>query len=350
MRQKNFSFKTADQNFLSTRNLDNIGSFLVSYPQLNQHYSTTGHSDLIRSLRLEIVSDVDQATLLWQEFSQNQTLFDTLEFRLAFFEAYKPKIHFVTLKSPTEVVGLLPLQYEEDKQKYFWFGSWWQEENKFLVKDELYIPLLLASCPLPLNLNAISFELPTWIQKVIEFKADDPKYILKLDLIDTLDDYLATLDKKKRYNLKRDFRVIEAYKPEIVIDNFSDFDGLVELSKKRFFEKGEETDWEDKRRVEAFRKVIEYGRKKISYQIRMVTIKIGSKLAAVDLVAVFNGCYYPLKCGYNVKDFPGIGNYVNLLEIKDAIDLGLNKMDFLEIGYGWKDKWFESIPLLMYEK
>ncbi|MBU1085167.1 MAG: GNAT family N-acetyltransferase [Candidatus Beckwithbacteria bacterium] len=350
MKQKSFDFESGEDNPPNIKNLSNIGSFLVSNPQLNQHYFSNGYSSLIQSLRLEIVSDIDQALYLWQKFSQSQTLFDTFEFRLAFFEAYNPRLHLVTLKNPNEIVGLLPLQYEEDTQKYYWFGSWWQEESKFLVKDELYIPLLLAVSPSPVNLNAISFDVPNWIKKVIDFKADDPKYILKLDLIKSLDDYLATLKKKKRYNLRRDLRIIEALKPEIIIDNFSDFDGLIELSKKRFSEKGEETDWKDPRRVDAFRKVIEFGRKKISYEVRMITVKIGSKLAAVDLVAIFNNCYYPIKCGYNVKDFPGIGNYVNLLEIKDAIELGLSKMDFLEIGYGWKDKWFESVPLLKYEK
>ena len=350
MKQKSFSFKTDNQDILSRKNLSNIGSFLVSYPKLNEHYFASGNFSLIKSLRLEVVSEIDQAQVLWQEFSSFQTLFDTFEFRLAFFKAYQPRLHFVTLKNDNQVVGLLPLQYENDQEKYFWFGSWWQEENKFLVKDELYIPLLLAVCPLPVSLNAISFDLPIWIQKVIEFKADDPKYILKLDEVRSLDDYLATLNKKMRYNLRRDVRIIEAQKPEITIDNFSDFDGLVELSKQRFLQKGEDTDWKDERRVEAFRKVIELGRKFFSYQIRMITVKIGSRLAAVDLVAIFNNCYYPLKCGYNVRDFPGIGNYVNLLEIKDVLDLGLNKMDFLEIDYGWKDKWFESIPLLKYDK
>lgn len=350
MKPNTFPFVTAEGNLKNTKNLLKLGSFLVSYPQLNQHYLGNGHTSLIKSLRLEVVSDLDQAYLIWQEFSQNQTLFDTWEFRLAFYKAYQPQLHFVVLRNPTEIVGLLPLQYEEDKQKYFWFGSYWQEENKFLVKDELFIPLLLAASPTPVELNAISFDVPIWIKKVIKFKADDPKYILKLDSIKSIDDYLATLNKKKRYNLKRDYKKIEALNPNISIDNFSDFNGLVELSKKRFSEKGEETDWIDKRRISAFKNVIELGQKQTSYQIRMITVTIGTKLASVDLVAIHNHCYYPLKCGYNVKDFPGIGNYVNLLEIKDAVNLGLQKMDFLEIGYGWKDKWFESMPLLSYER
>ena len=87
MKQKSFSFKTDNQDILSRKNLSNIGSFLVSYPKLNEHYFASGNFSLIKSLRLEVVSEIDQAQVLWQEFSSFQTLFDTFEFRLAFFKA-----------------------------------------------------------------------------------------------------------------------------------------------------------------------------------------------------------------------------------------------------------------------
>ena len=92
----------------------------------------------------------------------------------------------------------MPLWFEKDKKRYTWFGSTWQEENKFFVKDSLFIPLLLAICPSPLILNAISTEMPDWVNKVIRLKPDDPKFILKLGAIKSADDYLTTLKKKKR--------------------------------------------------------------------------------------------------------------------------------------------------------
>ena len=53
----------------------------------------------------------------------------------------------------------------------------------------------------------------------------------------------------------------------------------------------------------------------------MITVTTGSKIAGVDLVALFNNCYYTLKCGYDVKNFSGIGNFFNLFEIGDALSL-----------------------------
>lgn len=322
---------------------------LLTQKQQN-YYHTNGHSPLLKNLQVRIISQIDNCYQLWKKFSPYSTLFDTWDFRLAFWKGYRYSPHFLILKSKLEDFALLPLWYEKNHKRYTWFGSSWQEENKFLVKNPLFIPLLLAISPSPLTLNAISTELPLWVEKVIKLKPDDPKYILNLGAIQSVDDYLATLKKKKRYNLKRDKKIIEAQNPKVVFDNFSDFDTLVNLSIKRFQEKGEDTDWENPERLETFRQVIKIGKSGKSYQVRMLTVIIGEKAVAVDLIALFNGCYYPLKCGYDIKNFPGIGNYVNLLEIEDAINLGMKKMDFLEIGYGWKDKWFEEVPLLQYEK
>jgi len=314
------------------------------------YYQAKDHNLLLKNLQVLVTTDLEECRRLWQEFSPQQGLFDTWEFRLAFYQGYHHQPYFLVFKTATENLALLPLWYEADKQKYFWFGSWWQEENKFFVKDDLLIPLLLAVCPRPVLLNAISDDVPAWVRRVIKFTADDPKYILDLVGLTDADDFLATFNKKRRYNFRRDRRIIISQRPQVIFDRLTDFKQLISLSKARFQQKGEETDWEDPRRVKTFAAVIRLGRQAQGFDIRMITVKIGAKVAAVDLIALCHGCYYPMKCGYNVKEFPGIGNYMNLLEINDAISLGAKKMDFLEIGYGWKDRWFTAVPLLKFAR
>jgi len=51
-----------------------------------------------------------------------------------------------------------------------------------------------------------------------------------------------------------------------------------------------------------------------------------------------------------VAEFSGIGNFINLLEIDDAIKLGMQKIDFLQNNYQWKSRWFESQPLFKFQK
>lgn len=305
-------------------------------------------SPIFKNFKAEIVSDIDHCFELWKEFSPQKTLFDTWEFRFAFYLGYKHKPYFILLKNKSENIALLPLWYEEDKKKHFWFGSWWQEENRFFSKDPALIPVLLSLAPKPLLLNAISLSSASEIREVINFQKDDPKYILNLENLKSSEDFLMKLKKNRRRNLRKDRNRILKQNPRIIINNFSDFEHLVRLSKKRFEEKGEKTDWEDPRRVETFRQVIKLAG--ISYQVRMITVLVGNQIAGVDLIALFNNCYYTLKCGYDVKRFPGIGNFVNLFEIDDAISLGMKRIDFLQNSYQWKNKFFTAIPLLKYEK
>ena len=317
---------------------------------LKNYYSKNGHLKLIKSLNLEIVTDVDYAEKLWNEFSPHTTLFDTWEFRLAFLKGYNRAPHFMLLKNDRENLALLPLWYEADNKRYAWFGSTWQEENTFFSKNHLLIPPLLSIAPTPLHLNAISDNAIPTADGSITFETDDPKFILDLTTLSKAEDFLLSLKKKRRYNLRRDHRHIMSQNPEIVFDDFSYFDKMVELNKTRFAQKGEDTDWEDPRRIETFRYIIERGKKAKSYHTRMIIVKIRGEVAAIDLIALYKDCYYPIKCAYDIANFPGVGNFVNLFEIEDALKLQMKKMDFLEIDYGWKNKWFQSVPLFKYNK
>jgi len=304
--------------------------------------------------RIKIVSDIKECEKLWREFSPNLTLFDTWEFRLAFYEAYKYKPYFLVLKKEEENLALLPLWYEDNNfydksiKRYTWFGSDWQEENKFFAKSIDLIPVLLSLAPAPLYLNAISKDEIEKLKGKIEFKEDEPKYILNLKEFKNHEDYLMTLKKNTRRNLRKDRNRILKQKPEIVIDNFSDLEVLIKLAKKRFGEKGEDVDWDDPRRVETFKNVIKFSGK--SYKVRMIKVMVGGKEAGVDLICIFNKTYFAVKCGYNISEFSGIGNFFNLYEIDDAIKLGLEKIDFLQNNYQWKNKYFPPVPLYQYQK
>lgn len=297
---------------------------------------------------IEIISDINQCFELWEEFSPKKTLFDTWEFRFAFYRGYRYKPYFILLKRESENLALLPLWYDESKKKYTWFGSDWQEEVRFFSRDPNYIPILISLAPTPLHLNAIAGDSITPVRNKIKFENDDSKYALDLEKLRNHEDYLMTLKKNKRRNLRKDRNRILKQNPEIIINNFSDFNELIEISKKRFQKKGEETDWKDPKRIKTFEEVIKLGGK--SYQTRMVTVKIGGKIAGVDLICLYNKIYFTVKCGYDVTNFHGIGNFINLFEIDDAIKLGMRKIDFLQNSYGWKNQYFKAIPLFKYEK
>ena len=307
-----------------------------------------GMPSFLLAENIEIISDIKKCFELWKEFSPQKTLFDTWEFRFAFYRSYRYKPYFLLLKRGAENLALLPLWYDESRKKYTWFGSDWQEEIRFFAKDLNYIPILISLAPTPLYLNAIAGDSITPLGNKIKFESDNPKYVLDLEKLRNHEDYLMTLKKNKRRNLRKDRNRILKQNPEIIINNFSDFNALIKISKKRFQEKGEEADWKDPRRIKTFEEVIKLAGK--SYQTRMVTVRIDGKIAGVDLICLYNNTYFTVKCGYDVTNFPGIGNFINLFEIDDAIKLGMKKIDFLQNSYGWKNQYFKATPLFKYER
>ncbi|MDP3093552.1 MAG: GNAT family N-acetyltransferase [bacterium] len=296
----------------------------------------------------EVVSDIEECHSLFEQFSLKANLFDTWEFRYAFYRAYKFKPYFLLLKNNFGNLALLPLWYDEDKKRYTWFGSDWQEEISFFARNLNLVPTLLSAAPSPLFLNAISRRPVEPLMASINFTEDLPKYILNLENFGSHEDFLMTLKKNRRHDLRKDRRRIERQNPEIVINNFDDIDQLVSLSKERFKDKGKKTDWEDPRRIQAFKEVINLGGR--SYETRMITINIKGVTAGVDLICLYQDTYFAVKCGYNVKNFSGIGNFMNVIEIDDAIKLGMKKIDFLQNNYEWKERWFEQVPLVQYKK
>jgi len=334
--------------------------FEVEIPaDLKQAYLKKKPASFLKNLKYEIITEINESQKLWEEFSPKESLFDLWDFRLAFLKSYNRQPYFILLKKGDKKIGLMPLWYEEEKKKYFWFGGWWHEDNKFFIKEPIFTPVLLSLCPKPVYLNGIAPSMLDYLiinEEFKKFQPEDPKYVLDLSQIKSFNDYLKGLKKSRRHNLKKDCKRIDKQNPEVITNNFNDLEHLIALSRQRFQAKQtngykdvceEERGWEDPRYIETFRNLVANQSKE--FDLRMLTVKINNQIAGVDLVAIHKDCYYALVCGYDVHNFPGIGNYLNSLDIKEATSMGLKKIDFLQNNYQWKDKWFQSTPLLGYE-
>lgn len=316
--------------------------------RIKKHYSN-GLSRYIEKVHVEIVSDIQRCKVLWDQFSPNKSLFDLWEFRLTFNRAYGLEPYFILIKKKDESVALLPLAFYKSKNIYWWFGGEWQEDNIFFSKDPYYIPLMLFLAPKPLSLWGIKENYERSVFKNLEFSLDDSKYTLDLAKNRTIESFLKSLKKKKRHNLKRDRAHIENMNPKIVINNLADFKEINKIVLTRFHQKGELAYYEEEPLTNtAFEKLIA-GKFK-TFETRIFSIYINGRCVASDVNAYHNSYYYTLMGGYNVEKYPGIGNYIFLKEIEDALALGMRKIDFLQEDYGWKHKWFSEEKLLKFEK
>jgi hypothetical protein len=317
---------------------------------IKENYSN-GLSGYVKGLRVGIYTDLNKCKKLWSLFSHNESLFDLWDFRYSFYEAYKYKPYFLTILLKDEVVGILPLWFEDknywnEPPHYCWFGSNWNEDNIFFVKDIFYIPILLYFAPKPLNLSAIKAGQTHKLKNLLSLESDDSKFTLDLTPYRDLEDYLISIKKKRRHNLRHDRKRISEMKPRHYLNENGILNLMIDMNVKRFLIKNEVVDWEDKRRANTFKFIAKNSRK---YMKRITSVKIKKKLAAIDYTLIYRDTYYALKGSLDIESFSGIGNYMTAFEIEDAIELGMKRLDVLQEESGWKSKWFTEEPLFKIE-
>lgn len=299
----------------------------------------------MNSLSTRVVSDIDLCRELWTEFSPKKTFYDLWDFRIEFWKVFQYKPHFIVLSKKGKNVGLLPLWHISDKKGYFWFGDIgdtndWMEENNFWVKDAVYLKPLLETLPTPISLVNLTIDCFRSAEGFVPFQKHNPKNVLSIGTYKSVEDYLMTLSRKLRGNLVRDRRIIGAQNPKIIIDNFSDFDTLIRMNIARH----KESAFKNPKTVQAFHGLIRTALEKKAFQVRMVSVYIDDKPAGFDFIFIYNGVYCPLLCANDVSNFSGIGNFMNLYDIKDAIDLRMKEIDFAEGGENYyKNRLFPVI-------
>ncbi len=354
MPAKNFSTKPIPKNFSFTP----YPTQLLLQAPWNEFLRENGYAKLSQNLKLQVFYQLDKIQEIWDQFSPNNSVFDLWDSRCAFFQAYKFEPYFLTLLKQKDILGVLPLWHNSDKlepgddasavdcTKYVWFGSSWPEDNVFFVNDPELIPLLLTAAPDNLELACIRPKAEyDFLQGFHGFvPEEEKKYFLDLTDIRTLDDYLANLKKKKRYNLRRDRKRIMSLNPKIIHNNREDLEELFNLSIKRFREvfpdePDEHSAFEDERRKNVFRNLLKNAG---DYQARIITTIINGKIEAVEFGLVFKKTYYALNAGADISNYSGLGVFSNLLVIQDALNLGCTKIDFLEGDNNWKESWHLS--------
>jgi len=299
----------------------------------------------------KIIKNIDECAKIWEEFSPKKSLYDLWEYRFCFWDVYRFEPHFILLKNKTENVGLLPLWYIPENKKYYWFGDVgdefnWQEGNDFWVKDESVMDELIKCLPESVLLTSITEDTAKNLEKFGGAKEGEPKYVLDLTGFKTIEDYLQSLDQKKRGNLRRDQRAVEALNPIVNSDRTEDFDKLIKFNMERF----QTSPFKDVRLINVFKKIIDIAGS-APFKKRIISVDINGETVGVDLIFIYNHIYYPLLTGAQPMKYSGLGHYLNMLDIKDALDLGMEKMDFAEDSAdSYKGKLFQKTQLYYFSK
>lgn len=322
-------------------------SHLIPRTKENHFFYKNGLSKIIPRVQVKVVSEIEDCQKIWELFSSNETLYDLWKVRYSFYQGYQFKPHFLTLFEGNKILASMPLWYDADEKRYTWFGSWWMENNQVFTVDDKFLDVMYAIAPTPIFLNAIDVK-SNWTTSRFfnQFVTDDPKNVKDLSGITSIDDFMQTLKKKERYNLKADYLKIQELNPQISILNSYDetlFDEMIELNKRRHDgSHGEMSDFYDEKSVECIRQLI---KNQSGYQIKIVVVKIQNHIAAVDLLVEYNNIYYMIVGGCDMNRFRGISNFLMYYEFNDAIERKFASIDCMQIDYGWKHRFFDQSPV-----
>lgn len=315
----------------------------------NHDLYSNGLSHLLDRLTLKVHSDIEECYNLWELFSPKKSLFDLWDFRYAWHTSHPCVPFFYTIYQDKTPLAVLPLCYNDFHNGYEWFGTDWMEDNTFWMVEDKYINLLLKVVPQPIELCAIE-SVPKDALYENVFVADEEKYIQNIQSYSSIDDYLAGLTKKHRYNLRRDVKNIEQHNPKIEFVEGKDldlFEKLVDLSLKRFSAMDEPSDFTVPEKKQAFKNIIQNSG---LYDVKFMKASVKDEIVAVDLILSYRNIYNPIRGGADSNNYPGLGSYMVYENFKDAIANKFAWLDCLQTDCGgYKKRLFNARSMMMFE-
>jgi hypothetical protein len=213
-----------------------------------------------------------------------------------------------------------------------WQGRTWIERTPFYVREPIYLDELFLSCPERTYLRYM--DLPVDSDLYPHLSIDEIGYVLhppELDFDITL--YRKRFSHKRVKDILKVIGTFMGHDAVFHMNRLDDFEVLVRMGLDYF---GAGSYLHDDRFREGFREVTHFLRRK--GLLRMVSLQLNGRVAAVDIGAVYQGVYTVFLGGTH-PDFLGVAKAMNMHHIVSACNEGFSKVDFLCGDFHWKKLW-----------
>lgn len=298
-------------------------------------------------IRIRECTDIEECRRLWKQFWPAGSVFDIWEFRDCFNRSFNRPSNFLIAEQDNRIQGMLPLSWIDEEQ-YFaffpgetWQGKTWLEQNKIPAADPRIREDLLAGIPKPAHLRYLSQESIDADSPTAEI--DETGYIFFPSRYNySFLSYTQQLSKKFRKNCDREASVMMASGISFRHDDVSDLDLLFQMNIDAF---GEKSYFFDPRFLNSFEHLVQWLLD--NSMLRITTVIIGGKTAAVDIGAVC-GRHYTVLAGGTNPEFMGVAKIINLHHIEWSCTERLEAVDFLCGDFGWKER-FHLSPRPLYQ-
>jgi len=298
-----------------------------------------------KNLEIQVVSTIEEAEKLWKMFTPEKTLYDNWEFRAVFQKYHQREIRFYTGYIDGELIGVLPLQFHNDKNVLEFFGGDYMEDNRLFLKPQFEI-------------YRIDFfeHIKTLGEKVIlecitgddaftnSLPVQDYKYILPVEKYQNHEEYVADVfSSETKKTLLKKMRRVDRLGVEIIQNRFEDIEKLFELNIAMF---GEHSSFSDRPfHKEIFRELITLSPELKPYLLSFV---VGGTVIGMSISIEYNGGYAYILLGADPNGVKDMATYINLRNIELATTIKAKFVDCFVGAYGWKDRWHFT-PIAQYK-
>jgi hypothetical protein len=255
----------------------------------------------------------------------------------------------VVAKDAAEVVGLIPLSFIEELNYYgyfpgeIWGGKTWLELNRLIARDQNVLQQMFDW----LLENNVSYHLRylynTPHLSIDPFREDEIGYLFCPGSFNfSMDEYYSLFSRKKLKTIRKE--VDKMYGRNLIIrsNDINDFEQMLILNIERF---GTGSYFANNLFAKSFRSLRDYLDQK--GWLKMTTVLIDGRIAAVDMGCIYNG-NYKLLAGGTHSDYPGVAKLINLYHMQEACKSSYKEVDFLCGDFSWK-KLFHLAPRPLYE-
>jgi hypothetical protein len=281
-------------------------------------------------IKVRLTHDRDEFSRLWLGGRPEESFFDLWPVRECFGRHFNRESVFSVAEREGKLCGVLPLSWIEEKNQFgffpgeTWRGQTWLERNRIIAEDSSSLTALLESSPRPLHLRYLSAR-DAWALPV-----DEINYSLRPeDFGRSFERYMGLFSGGSQKRITREISGLEASGVSFRYDTLSDLDIMFELNRTVF---GALSYFHDPRFARSFGDLAAWLHD--SGMLRVTTVLIGGRAAAVDMAALWRGTVTILAGGAD-RTFPGVSKIINFHHIKRAC-AEKHTLDFMCGDFGWK--------------
>ena len=296
---------------------------------------------------VQVFQDPGVCRRLWERFWPKECIFDLWPVRACFMKHYQRPLFFILAGRDHRESRLLALTWIEEEGFFghfpgeIWQGKTWLEQNKITGTGRQSLQTLVDNLPEKCFIRYIDGDfLPTWENAV---SIDETGYLFFPKQYNfSFESYKNVFPRKSLKKINREINQLHAQKVAFRHNHMADVSRMFAMNLSAF---GETSYFNDRRFFNAFVDLITFLEQ--NNLLRLTSVIIGGRLAAVDVGALWKNTY-TIMAGGTDPDFPGVAKLINFHHIEWACHRQLAAVDFLCGDFNWKSR-FRLHPRPLYK-